>query len=78
MKVNCVDSSSKLVCFVIVVEIVLKFGSQKDSYQHHFINIEVIESEVLELHVVSIDINDRDDQALRGILCVFVESFEEV
>ena len=72
MKVDCVDSSRKLICFVIVVKIVLKFGSQKDSYQHHFVNIKVIESEILELHVVTIDIDDRDYEALCGILGVFV------
>lgn len=59
MKMCGVDSSSKLVCFIVIVKIILKFGGQEDRHEHHFVHIKIVESEVLQLHVVSIDIDDR-------------------
>lgn len=61
---GCIDSSCKLEGLVVEVKIVLKFGSEEDGSQGHLMDIEVVESELVHFHVIPVDIDDGDDEAL--------------
>ena len=71
---DCIHAPCKLESFIIVVEIVLEFSGQQDCSQQHLVAIEFVESEVLLEHVVAVDVDNGDDEALRGELGVFLET----
>lgn len=61
MQMRSVDSSRELESLVIIVKIILELGCEKYSCEYYFVNIEIVESELAHLHVVSIDVDDGDD-----------------
>ena len=73
-----VDPSCELERLVIIVEIVLELSCEQDCSQHHLVCIEIIESELTHLHVVAVDIDDSDDEALGWEASVLMQSFDEV
>lgn len=78
VQVHGVDSPCELVGLIVVVEIILELGGQEEGDQDHLVDVEVVESKVLELEVVPVDVDDGDDEALGGVLGVFVQPLEEV
>lgn len=64
--------------FVIVVEVVLELGSEQHGRQHHLVCIEIVQTEVFHCHVVPVDVDDCDHQALCGEAGVLVQSAQEV
>lgn len=41
-------------------------------------NIEIVESEISHLHIITIDVDDSDDETLCRKASVFMQSFEKV
>ena len=78
MQMGSVDSSRELKGFVVVVKIILELRREKYSCEYHFMDIEIVESELAHFHVVAVNINDGNDEALCWKLSVFLQPFEEV
>lgn len=73
-----VDPSCELERLVVVVKVVLELCGEEDCGKEHLVGIEAIEAEIGLPHVVAINVDDGDDEALRRELGVLVESTEEV
>jgi hypothetical protein len=73
-----IDPSSELVGLVVIVKVVLELGSQQDWHQEHLVDVEVVESEVLEAHVVPVYVDDGYDQAFCWKFGVLMEPFDEL
>ena len=41
-------------------------------------NVELVETEFRHFHVISVDVDYRDDKTLGGKLCIFVQTLQEV
>ena len=78
MEMGDVDSASKLKGLVVVVEVVLEFGGEEEGGEHGFVDVEIIEAEVLHGHVVAVDEDDGDDEALCGEVGVFVQPAQKL
>ena len=72
MKMRCIDSPCELISLVIVVEIVLKLCCKKDSYEDHLVGVEVVQSEIFDVHVIAVDVDDGENEAFGGIFSIFV------
>ena len=57
-----VDPSCELESLIVVVEIILKLGRQQEGGQNHLVYVKIAETEVWLLHVVSVDVDDGDNQ----------------
>lgn len=78
MEVEGVDSARELKGLVVVVKVVLELGGEEDCGEEHLVGVMAVEAELGLPHVVAIDVDDGDDQALRRELGVLVEPAEEV
>ena len=78
MEMGDVDSASKLEGLVVVVEVVLEFGGEEEGGEHGFVDVEIIEAEVFHGHVVAVDEDDGDDEALCGEVGVFVQPAQKL
>jgi len=78
MQMQSIDSSCELECFVVVVEIVLELGCQQYCSEQHLVRVEIVKTEVLHRHVVSVDEDDRNHQALCWEARVLVESAKKL
>ena len=78
MQVQRVHSSCELKRLVVVVKVVLELGGEEDCGEEHLVGVEAVEAEFGLPHVVAVDVDDGDDQALGRELGVLVESAEEV
>lgn len=78
MEMGDVDSASKLKGLVVVVEVVLEFGGEEEGGEHGFVDVEIIEAEVFHGHVVAVDEDDGDDEALCGEVGVFVQPAQKL
>lgn len=78
MEVHGVDSTCELEGLVVVIEVILEFGRQQYSCEDHLVDVEVVQTEVRHLHVVTVDVDNCDHQALGGKLGVLVQSPQEV
>lgn len=78
MEMQGVDSSCELEGLVVVVKVVLELRGEEDCGEEHLVSIEAVKAELGLSHVVAIDVDDGDDQALRRELGVLVEPAEEV
>ena len=73
-----VDAACELKGLVVVVKVVLELGCEEDCGEEHLVGVEAVEAELGLAHVVAIDVDDGDDQALGRELGVLVEPAEEV
>ena len=78
MQMGSVNSSRELKGLVVVVKIILELRREKYSCEYHFMDIEIVESELTHFHVVAVNIDDGDDEALRWKFSVFLQPLEEV
>lgn len=75
---NCVDSPCELEGLVVIIEIVLVFGGQKDASEHHLVNVAVVEDEAGLTQVIAVNVDDSHDEASGRELCVLVQPSYEV
>lgn len=78
VQVHGVDSPRELVGLVVVIEVVLELGGQEQGHQDHFVYVEVVEAEILQLEVVPVDVDYGDYQALSRVLGVLVQPLKEL
>ena len=78
VQVHGVDSPRELVGLVVVVEVVLELGGQEQGHQDHLVYVEVVETEILQLEVVPVDVDYGDYQALSRVLGVLVQPLKEL
>jgi hypothetical protein len=78
VEVVSVDPSCELESLIVVVEIILKLGRQQEGGQNHLVYVKIAETEVWLLHVVSVDVDDGDNQTFRRKLGVLVEPSQEI
>lgn len=60
MKMEGINSSCELKRFVIVIEVILVLGSEKDSGEDHFVDVKIVQAEVRHPHIIAVDIDYRD------------------
>lgn len=78
MQMQRIDSSCELKGLVIVVKVILELGGEEYGSEYHLVGVEAIEAELGLPHVVAIDVDDRDDEALGRELGVLVQPAQEV
>lgn len=78
MQMNSIDSSRKLKCLIIIVEIILELSSHEDGRQGDLMHIQTVQTEGRLSHVVSVDVDDRDDKAFLRVLREAVDSSQKV
>ncbi len=72
-----VDSSRELKGLIVVVKVILEFGSQQNRSEHCFVYIQIVQAEIFHDQVVAINVDYCDDEALRWKPGIFVESSEK-
>lgn len=78
MQMQRIHSSCELKRLVIIVKVILELGGQQDGGEQHFVGVESIEAEVWLPHVIAIDVDDGDDEALGRELRVLVQPAQEI